>query len=388
MRRCGLLLRVALFSSFSLCFFTASVFRINAQVDRIVIAAGTDEDHALQAISNESDAQKKLAMYEDFVQKFSSNPAAVAYGNWQISQAYQTNGDLEKALDYGDKALAGSPHNLDILVSQANTALQAKNNSKLIDYSAKGGEVCSSVAKQPKPEGMSDDDFARKVAEDKSSIQNNCDFLESTGFNVITSENEPKSRMADIEKFTAAYPDSKFQEQVSSYAMYTLGPGQLNDPARLVAYGEKTLAANPNSLPALLLLASYYVDDPKPGGIAKAITYSQKAIEVAKPDAADADKSRKLSAGVAHSTIGYAYLKQDKTQAAIPELKTATGLLKGQEESSYAVAMYRLGFAYAKLSRTTEAREVLTEAVKIQGPMQSMTQELLTKVNAARAKGK
>ncbi len=388
MRRCGLLLRVALFFSFSLCFFTVSVLRINAQVDRIVIAAGTDEDHALQAISSEQDAQKKLAMYEDFVQKFSSNPAAVAYGNWQISQAYQTQGDLEKALDYGDKALAGSPHNLDILVSQANTALQAKNNSKLIDYSAKGGEVCGSVAKQPKPEGMSDDDYARKVAEDKSSIQNNCDFLESSGFNVIASENDPKSRMADIEKFTAAYPDSKFSDQVSSYAMYTLGPGQLNDPARLVAFGEKTLAANPNSLPALLLLGSYYVEDPKAGSITKAITYSQKVIELTKPDAPDADKTRKVSAGVAHSTVGYAYLKQDKTQAAIPELKTATALLKAQNEDQYAVAMYRLGFAYAKLSRTTEAREVLTEAVKIQGPMQSMTQELLTKVNAARAKGK
>ena len=65
--------------------------------------------------------------------------------------------------------------------------------------------------------------------------------------------------MADIETFSAAFPDSKFQDQVSSYAMYTLGPGQLNDQARLVSYGEKTLAANPNSLPALLLLASFYV---------------------------------------------------------------------------------------------------------------------------------
>jgi tetratricopeptide (TPR) repeat protein len=387
MGRC-ILQRVALFLSCSLCLFTASVLRLDAQVDRIVIAAGTDEDHALQAITNEQDPQKKLAMYEEFVKNFSSNPAAVAYGNWQISQAYQATGDLTKALDYGDKALAGSPHNLDILVSQANAALQAKNNAKLIDYAVKGGEVCSSVAKQTKPEGVSDEEFARKVNDDKSNIQNGCDFLESSGFNVISSENDPKSRMADIEKFTAAFPNSKFSDQVSSYAMYTLGPGQLNDPARLVAFGEKTLAANPNSLPALLLLGSYYVEDPKAGSIAKAIAYSQKAIEVAKPDAPDADKSHKMSAGVAHSTIGYAYLKQEKTQSAIPELKTAAGLLKGQDESSYAVALYRLGFAYAKLNRTTEAREVLTEAVKIQGPLQSMSQELLTKVNAARAKGK
>jgi len=382
MKRCSLAIFVIV-----LLFLSCSTIRAWAQVDHIVIAAGTDEDHALQAISNEQDPQKKLAMYQDFVQKFSSNPAAVAYGNWQISQAYQTTGDLQKALDYGDKAMAGSPHNLDILVSQANIAQQAKNNAKLMDYSAAGGQVCQSIAKQPKPEGMSDDDFARHVSEDKANSENNCDFLETSGFNVITSENDPKARMADIEKFTAAFPDSKFQDQVSSYAMYTLGPGQLNDPARLVSYGEKVLAANPNSLPALLLLSGYYVEDSKPGSIVKAITYSQKAIDVAKADAPDADKSRKMSAGVAHSTIGYAYLKQDKTQASIPELKTATSLLKGQDDSSYAVALYRLGFAYAKLNKTTEAREVLTEAVKIQGPMQGMSQELLSKVNAARAKG-
>ena len=360
----------------------------NAQADKIVIPAGTPEDNDLQAITNEQDAAKKLAMYQDFAQKYASNPAAVAYGNWQLSQAYQAAGDLNKALDYGDKALAGSPRNLDILVSQANIAQQAKDDTKLIDYAARGGAVCSSIGKEPKSDGMSDDDFKKQVEEDEGAAKNNCDFLESAGFNAIASESDAKSRMADIEKYSAAFPDSKFQDQVSSYAMYTLGPGQLNDQARLVAYGEKTLAANPNSLPALLLLAGSYVDDPKPGSVAKAVAYSQKAIAVGKGDDADADKSHKLSAGVAHSVLGYAYIKQDKTSAAIPELKSAAGLLKGADDQQYSIALYRLGFAYAKLSRVNEARDVLMEAVKISGPVQAMSQDLLNKVNAARAKGK
>ncbi len=369
------------------CFFFLQP-SASAQADRIVIPAGTPEDHDLQAITNEQDAGKKLAMYQDFAQKYSSNPAAVAYGNWQLSQAYQAAGDLNKALDYGDMALAGSPRNLDILVSQTSIAQQAKDDTKLIDYAARGGAVCSSIGKEPKPDGVSDDDFKKQVEEDKSAAKNNCDFLESAGFNAIASENDAKSRMADIEKYSAAFPDSKFQDQVSSYAMYTLGPGQLNDQARLVAYGEKTLAANPNSLPALLLLAGSYVDDPKPGSVAKAVTYSQRAIAAAKADDPVADKSRKLSAGVAHSVLGYAYIKQDKTAAAIPELKSAAALLKGADDQQYSIALYRLGFAYAKLSRVNEARDVLMEAVKISGPVQAMSQDLLNKVNAARAKGK
>jgi len=387
MRRCIDVLLLAAF--FSLTFFLPAFLAVgaNAQVDRIVIAAGTDEDHALQAISNEQDSQKKLAMYQDFVQKFSANPSAVAYGNWQISQAYLAAGDLPKALDYGDKALAGSPHDLDILVSMAGVAQQAKNNSKTMDYAAKGGEVCHSIGKQPKPDGVSDEDFARQVSEEKSASQNNCDFLETSGFNAIAGETDPKARMSEIEKFTAGFPDSKFGDQVSNYAMYTLGPGQLNDQARLVSFGEKTLTTNPNSLPALLLLAGYYGDDSKPGSAAKAISYSQKVLEIAKADAPDADKSRKISAGVAHNVIGYAYLKQDKTASAIPELKSAAALLKGEDDQQYARALYGIGFAYGKLNKLTEAREALTEAVKIQSPWRTMSQDLLAKVNSARAKG-
>lgn len=369
--------------TFCFCFMLP---RANAQADKIVIPAGTPEDHDLQAITSEQDAAKKLAMYQDFVQKYASNPAAVAYGDWQLSQAYLATGDLNKALDYGDKALAGSPRNLDILVSQANIAQQAKEDTKLIDYAARGGTVCNSIGKEAKPDGMSDDDFKKQVEEDEGAAKNNCDFLESAGFNAIASENDAKIRMADIEKYSAAFPDSKLQDQVSTYALYALG--QLNDQAQLVAYGEKLLATNPNSLPALLMLAGSYVDDPKAGSLAKAITYSQKAIAVAKADEPDADKTRKTSAGAAHSTLGYAYLKQDRTAAAIPELKAAAGQLKGEDDQQYSIALYRLGFAYAKLNRVSEAREVLTEAVKITGPVQAMSQDLLNKVNAARAKGR
>jgi tetratricopeptide (TPR) repeat protein len=358
----------------------------HAQMDKIVFPAGTPEDQALTAISSEPDAQKKLAMYQDFLQKFASNPAAVAYGNWQISQSYQNAGDLQKALEYGDKALASSTRNLDILVSQAGIAQQLKDNAKVMDYATRGGEVCTSIGEQAKPEGMTDQDFASRIRDEKTAAQSSCEFLEAAAFNAIAVEPDAKTRMGFIERYTPAFPDSRFQDQVASYAMMSLS--ELKDTPRLIAYGEKTLAANPNSLPALLLLAGTYVDDPAPGSVAKSIPYAQKAIEVAKADAPDADRSRKVPAGAAHSTLGYAYMKQDKTAAAIPELKSAAELLKGQDDQQYAIALYRLGFAYAKLNKISDAREVLTEAVKIPGPVQQPAQELLTKVNAARARGK
>lgn len=359
---------------------------LSAQVDTIVIAAGTPEDQALTAISNEQDATKKLGMYEEFVQKYSANPAAVAYGNWQISQSYQAAGDLQKALAYGDKALANSPHNLDILVSQTSIAQQMKDNANVMNYAVKGGDVYNSIATQKKPEGINDQEFATQIAEEKSSAKSAYEFLEAAAFNVIADENDARKRMDDIERFTPAFPDSRFQEPVASYAMMSLS--ELKDTPRVISYGEKTLASNPNSLPTLLMMANAYVDDPKPGSVARAASYAQKAIDVAKADAPDADSKRKLSAGAAHSVLGYALMKEDKTAAAVPELRTASALLKGGDDQSYAIAMYRLGFAYAKLNKVSEAREVLSEIVKMPGPVQQPAQDLLAKVNAARAKGK
>jgi tetratricopeptide (TPR) repeat protein len=362
-------------------------FRVfgHAQVDKIVIPAGTPEDQALTAISNEPDTQKKLAMYQDFVQKFAANPAAVAYGDWQISQAYQATGDLAKAMEFGEKALAGSPHNLDIIVSQANIAQQMKDDAKVMQYAVLGGDIFNSIDKQSKPADVSDQEFASRIDDEKKASQSSYEFLEAAAFNSIAGENNAKTRMADIERFTPAFPNSRFEESIDSYAMMSLS--ELKDTARAIAYGVKTLATNPNSLPTLLLMANTYSEDPKPGSIAKAASYAQKAIDVAKADAPDADRSRKVSAGVAYSTLGYALMKQDKTPASIPNLKSAVSLLKGQDDQSYAVAGYRLGYAYAKLNKVSDAREVLTEVVKIAGPVQQPAKDLLLKVNAARSKG-
>jgi tetratricopeptide (TPR) repeat protein len=359
-----------------------------AQLDKIVIPAGTPEDQALTAISKEEDPQKKMAAYQDFVQKFSSNPAAVAYGNWQIAQTYQTTGDLQKALDYGDKALAASPHNLDILVSQTNVAQQMKDNAKIVEYAAKGGEAYNGLDKQTKPEGMSEQDFVARVAEDKSSARNSYEFLEAAAFNAIADEKDPKKRMTYIESFGSAFPKSRFESSVAQYVMYTLGPGQLNDPARLVSYGEKSLAADPNNMAILLLMANAYVEETSAAAVGKSVTYAKKVIELAKADAPDADRARKLSGGVAESTLGFALMKQDKTAAAVTHLKSASTLLKGQDDVAYATALYRLGFAYAKMNKVSDAREVLNQAVKIPGPLQQPSQELLAKVNAARSKAK
>jgi len=368
--------------------FMGIALNCEGQVERILIPAGSPEDQALQTISKETDSTKKVAAYEEFVKTYASNPAAVAFGNWQLAQSYQASGDLGKALEYGDKALAGSPHNFDILVSQANIAQQMKDNAKVMDYAEGAGKAFRAIGTKGKPSGVTDQEFANQAANDREAVRSSYEYLETLAFNAIVEEKDPKLRMNYIERFTTAFPDSKYGEQVSQYAMFTLGPGQLNDQGRLLAFGEKTLASNPDSVPALLLLANAYVEDTKPASVLKSVTYAQKVIALSKGDAPDAQRSQKLSAGVAHSTLGFAYMKQDKTAAAIPELKSAGSLLKGQDDVAYATALYRLGYAYAKLNKKAEAIAVLNDAIAIPGPLQQPSRDLLSKVESARPRAK
>ena len=375
---------LALFVSlFSANFLTS---KLSAQVDSIVIPAGTPEDNDLNAIANQQDAQKKISMYQDFLQKYASNQPAVAYANWQLSQQYQSTGDLQKAVECGDKAVAASPHNLDILTSQVTIAQQLKDNARIFRYAIQGGEAFNSIEKQPKPADVSDEQFASTVASQKDANKNAYEFFEGAAFNGIAGENDAKTRMDYIEKFTFSFPKSKMDEQVTSYAMLSLS--QLQDKTRLVTYADKALAANPNNLPALLLLANNYVDSSEPGSLTKAVGYAQKAIVAAKADDPAAEKSAKISAGVAHSVMGRAYAKQSKTLPSISELKSATALLKGNDEQQYAVSAYYLGWDYAKVNKLTEARAILNEAAGIPGPVQQPVKDLLTKVNTARAAGK
>src|SRR5208337_784068 len=215
-----------------------------------------------------------------------------------------------------------------------------------------------------------------RVSEEQNSSKADYELLEGAAYSAIAGEQDPGKRMTDIEKFTPAFPKSQYELQVSQLALYSLQ--QLNQPQRVEAYGEKALAANPDSVPTLLMLANAYAEDPKQS--AKAVTYCNKVIALT--GGANPDKNQKLSAGVAHSTLGYVYLKQDKLAAAVPELKTAVGLLQGDPQAQQA-ALFRLGYAYGKRNDRADAVAALQKAAAIDGPFQSQAKDMLSKINAA-----
>jgi tetratricopeptide (TPR) repeat protein len=357
---------------FSLCVWS--------QNTAIVIPAGTPEDKDLATITAENDAQKRIVAYQEFITKYADNKAAVAYGEWQLSQQYLAAGDTAKAMDFGSKALAAYPGNLDIIMSQASVAQAMKDNGKVVDYAVQGAGVYNAIAKQPKPADMSDADWKSQITSEQNAAQNDYDFLETSAYNAIVSEQDPNKRMTEIEKFTPAFPKSKFEGQISQLAVYSLR--QLNQPQRLVAYGEKALAASPNSLPTLLMIADAYAGDPKES--VQAATYANKVLAVVGPNPESGDKENKSYAGLAHVILGRTELNQEKLVPAVTDLKAAVALLQG-DAADQQQALYYLGYAYAKQNKKADAIATLQKAVAIDGPYQGSAKDMLAKISAAGA---
>ncbi len=349
-----------------------------AQVTRILIPAGTPEDIAIQEITKEPDAEKRLALTQDFLQRFSGNPMAVAYGNLQISQYYSAKGDNAQALAFGDKALVAAPNDLDILGSQASLALQTKSYAKAVDYAARGGMAVQGIAKQPRPADMNEQDFAARIEQERAAAQPASEYLEGVAVNAIAGEPDAKQKAAEVEKFEAAFPQSKYEPQVVEYAVMALQ--QINDVPRLAAYGERAVAANPDNASLLSVLASALVNTP--AYFDRGMEYARRAIALAKAEAPDADTNRKLAAGTAHTALGFGLMKQEKNSAAIAELKHAVSQLKEDPVGSQK-ASYLLAYAYAKTRNYAEARPILNKLAAAQGPYQQPARELLAKMGQA-----
>jgi tetratricopeptide (TPR) repeat protein len=355
--------------------FSLSVW---SQSTSIVIPAGTPEDKDLSAIAAESDAQKRIAAYQEFLKKYADNKPAIAYAEWQLSQQYLAAGDTAQALEYGDKAVEAYPNNLDIILSQVGVAQAMKDNSKVVDYAIQGAGVFHSIAKQPKPADVPDSEWATRISNEESSAQNAYDVLETSAYNAMTSEQDPNKRMSEIEKFTPAFPKSKFDDQITQLALYSLR--QLNQPQRVIAYGEKTLATNPDSIPTLLMMADAYAGDPKEA--TKAATYANKVITLVGPNPPSDDKTKRSYAGLAHTSLGRAELNQEKLVPAIADFKTAVVLLQDDPQDQQP-ALFYLGYAYAKQNHKADAVASLQKAAAISGPYQGPAKDMLAKVSAA-----
>jgi hypothetical protein len=168
-----------------------------------------------------------------------------------------------------------------------------------------------------------------------------------------------------------------------------------NNLDKTVEYGDKVIAADPNSVVVLNtmgMITAFYLPHPSPE---KAAIYAQKGLAAAqglkKPDGIDDaafKKEQDTQMGIAHLVLGYAALmKAGRTTKFGPitdELKNSSDLLEGNA-GLQGQALYYLAFACEKQYPANHQAAIvaLNKAVTLPGPFQGQSQALLAKVKAA-----
>lgn len=353
----------------------------------IVVRAGSPEDHLLLQITAEPDFEKRLQLLGQFVEQFGSSDV-VLLGYELYQSTYLGLQDYDHSMEYGEKLVSADPENAGAHANLVRAAAEKGDSDKVATYGERLGQLFQRVRAMAPPPPWSEADWTNRREEWLGAQKSDYEFVEYTLFRTAVGEKDAMRKINYLDRFAAAFPNSAYLSQLP--VQYAFAYQQKGDMAKMEEYADKMLASDPNNLAILLLVADSISE--RGGDLAKATNYAKKVLALMqegghRPEGMTDEQwaeQRKVSEGLAHSSLGQTYIRQNRTQAGIAELRAASPLLKS-DTFSYVRNLYRLGFMYARLNQLDQARTILTEAVSIPGPYQALSQELLDKVNRARA---
>lgn len=371
----------------SLLLFAVLAPAAQAQIGKnVLIPAGSDLDHQLNAINSASDPAEKLKLIDEFS---AANPtgdiqilAQEQYVNYYIGSK-----EYDKAFAAGDKLFALDPDNFNNAVNMVRAANEKGDVDKLFAYGEKTGGILQRFKALPPPAGTEPSSWDQQKQVRLSGVKDNQDYIEQSLLSSAFQQKEAAKRAELLARFAKIFPDSPNATQ--AWGAAALAYQQAQNRPKMLEIANGLLAKDPNNLGMLLLLADDYSE--KNEQLDKAEAYAKKAAALCdtakKPEnISDTDWQKQiyLQKGLALSALGQVNLEKKDNAAAVDSLAKAAPLLKSNAVP-YARNQYRLGFAYINLKKTAEAKQAFTDAASVDSPYKAPAQEKLKGLAAAKA---
>jgi len=359
-----------------------------AQIGKSVsVAAGTDEDKALSEIYAAPDGPAKIALLDKFMTDFGKGDLELL-GDQLYEQSYLAQKNYAKVYEYGEKALKLDAGNFSTVVNLIHAADEQGDAQKVFNYGEKAAGILARFKSAPPPAGTSPEQWPSQQKQALADAQPDITYVQFAMVNAAQKTTNAAARAALLERFVAAFPDSAYAPTVRDQIAFSYQQAQ--NPAKMIETAQANLAADPNDVSMLVLLADYWSESGQQ--LDKAAAIAQKALDVLakaqKPEnVTDEQWQRQVSIqkGLAYSSLGQVYVNKTQNPQAVDAFKQASPLLKS-DTVSYARNLYRLGFTLAKMQRIPEARVALTEAVSLNTPYKSRAQETLDKIGGSAKK--
>jgi len=356
------------------------------------IVMNTPEDELTLAYNGAENPQEQIAALDKFVQEQPDSkflPCAHEY----YTMAYMKLSNYDKVIEYGEKGLA--EHQDVMLMMNLTKAYVAsgKVSDTALETVLKAAEQIKAESTPSRPTTMGDEEWQKTVEETAAQAKDWRAYMEYAFFQFLQREPDGNKRAQWLDRFVQAYPESPNAAQINFN--YFLAYKLANNPAKLDEYGEKAVAADPENVGTLNLVADDYATRQANPNLDKAETYAKKALDLApamkKPEGLTDEQfkaNQDSQLGFAHFTLANVALqrgiKTKKLAPAIQEYKTAIDLLSSNPELQ-GRALYFLGWAYEAGSPVNHkgAIDALTRAMSLPTSMQAQAQDLLAKVKKA-----
>ncbi len=352
-------------------------------------AANSPEDELMQAYTGAENPQDQVAALDKFVQAHANSTFMPCVDGFYAA-AYFKLSNFEKAMEYGEKALALNYRNLtmlDNLVSSYLASGKVSDSAFEVIYSTP--DEIKAETSPARSTNMSDADW-QKAQQDAAAQADEWRQRMTNGFfQLIFRVPDGNKRLTFLDRFAKAFPEAATKSAGPLNFHYALAYAMTNQVDKADEYGEKAIAADPNNIEALNLVAYDYAVVIH-NNLDKASTYAEKALNLAqnvkKPEGAPEQQfkvEQRNQMGKAHLTLGYvAFSKGAKTHRLTPaaqELKAAADLLDANPQLQ-GQALYYLGYAYEVMVNHRAAIDALTTASNLASPWQGQAQDLLTKI--------
>jgi tetratricopeptide (TPR) repeat protein len=334
-------------------------------------AANADPDSPegqfLELVNLQSDNAKKLALMEQFTQRFPKHQA-VSWAYEQLQSSALQAGQWDKALAFGEKLEQLHPDDVET-ASLNMKAAESKGDKTTVklwsDYLQRIAQRVLESAPPKDPEQL--EEWKRRTAIASQYAAQD----EYAIYKKALDTSDPRQKIKLLDELLKRNPDTQYLPQ--ALVIYLNSYRALGDNKNAVFYAEKILKSDQNNEDALLIAAEAYA---RSGAPDRVVAYSARLISLmntkSKPGIVrqeDWDRKKAFYTGSAYWMIGNVHINQNRFGQADSALRAALPLLRQSEQSAASILFY-LGWANYKMENFAEAVRFYKQCMAFRGQFQ------------------